>query len=156
MSIYPTSLIATTGSIHHAGERSMAPDAACPVSTTRAKLGTAMPTRIAGEDVVIHPQGVVVKVADGTILAKGLGSTGPNSPLIQDGKVFFVAGQLRGYNLPTTADFPTKWEPLWKGANLKGGGYWFPSAAGSAAGTAMSRRSSACIRWCAPISSSTG
>ncbi len=97
----------------------------------RAKIapnhGTAMPTRIAGEDVVIHPQGVVVKVADGTILAKGLGSTGPNSPLIQDGKVFFVAGQLRGYNLPTSADFPVKWEPLWKGANLKGGGYWFPS-----------------------------
>ncbi len=89
--------------------------------------GTAMPTRIAGEDVIIHPQGVVVKVADGTILAKGLGSTGPNSPLIQDGKVFFVAGQLRGYNLPTSADIPAKWEPLWKGTNLKGGGYWFPS-----------------------------
>ncbi|MSU79900.1 MAG: hypothetical protein EXS16_17650 [Gemmataceae bacterium] len=97
----------------------------------RAKIepnhGTAMPTRIGGEDVVIHPQGMVVRVADGAILAKGLGSTGPNSPLIQDGKVFFVAGQLRGYNLPTTADFPAKWEPLWKSTNLKGGGYWFPS-----------------------------
>ena len=45
---------------------------------------------------------LLVRVSDGAILAKNLGSTGPNSPLVQDGKVFFVAGQVRGYTLPKT------------------------------------------------------
>lgn len=97
----------------------------------RAKLppshGTAMHTRIGGVDVAIHPQGQVIRVSDGTIVAKGLGTTGPNSPLVQDGKVFFVRGTVHGYDLPTSTDIPAKWTPLWKGATLKGGGYWFPS-----------------------------
>jgi outer membrane protein assembly factor BamB len=69
----------------------------------------------------------VVRISDGVILTKGLGTTGPNSPLVQDGKVFFVTGQVRGYALPTSLEIPAKWEPLWKGSNIKGGGYWFPS-----------------------------
>ena len=89
--------------------------------------GTSMHARIGDVDVAIHPQGLVIRIDDGAILAKGLGSTGPNSPLVQDGKVFFVAGQVRGYALPTSLDAAGKWPPLWKGTNLKGGGYWFPS-----------------------------
>jgi outer membrane protein assembly factor BamB len=89
--------------------------------------GTAMHARLGDVDVAIHPSGNVCRISDGSILAKGLGSTGPNSPLIQDGKVFFVAGQLRGYELPASSEIPATWPPLWKGANLKGGGYWFPS-----------------------------
>lgn len=88
--------------------------------------GTAMAARIGDVDVAIHPRGQVVRVSDGAILTKDLGSTGPNSPLIQNGKVYFVAGQVRGYTLPTSLD-GSKWQPLWKGSNLKGGGYWFPS-----------------------------
>src|SRR5207247_1012786 len=89
--------------------------------------GTAMPVRIGGVDVVIHPQGQVVRVKDGVILADHLGSCGPNSPLVQDGKVFYMAGQARGYALPASLEGQQKWQPLWKGLNLKGGGYWFPS-----------------------------
>lgn len=89
--------------------------------------GTAMHARIGAVDVAIHPRGDVVRVSDGAILAKGLGSTGPNSPLVQDGKVFYVAGQVRGYALPTSMDVSAKWEPLWKGTSIKGGSYWFPS-----------------------------
>ncbi len=89
--------------------------------------GTAMHARLGDVDVAIHPSGNVYRVSDGSILAKGLGSTGPNSPLVQDGKVFFVAGRIRGYALPTSSEIPATWQPLWKGANLKGGGYWFPS-----------------------------
>jgi len=89
--------------------------------------GTSMHTRLGDVDVAIHPSGQVLRISDGTVLAKGLGQTGPNSPLVQDGKVFFVAGQLRGYTLPTSSEIPATWPPLWKGANLKGGGYWFPS-----------------------------
>ena len=90
--------------------------------------GTPMHARLGNTDVAIHPQGRVIRISDGEILAKDLGSTGPNSPLVQDGKVYFVAGQVRGYALPTGKDIPAKWTPLWKGGkNLKGGGYWFPS-----------------------------
>lgn len=89
--------------------------------------GTAMHTRLGEADVAIHPSGNVYRVSDGSLLAKGLGTTGPNSPLIQDGKVFFVAGRLRGYALPTSSEIPATWQPLWEGTNLKGGGYWFPS-----------------------------
>ena len=89
--------------------------------------GTAMHTRLGDVDVAIHPSGNVYRVSDGSLLAKGLGRTGPNSPLIQDGKVFFVAGRISGYALPASSEIPATWPPLWKGANLKGGGYWFPS-----------------------------
>ena len=89
--------------------------------------GTPMHARIGDVDVAIHPSGHVLRISDGTILAKGLGSTGPNSPLVQDGKVFFVAGQVRAYALPALSDVASPWPQLWKGPNLKGGGYWFPS-----------------------------
>jgi hypothetical protein len=86
-----------------------------------------MHARLGDIDVAIHPSGQVLRISDGAVLAKELGSTGPNSPLVQDGKVFFAAGQLRGYALPTSSEIPKNWPPLWKGTNLKGGGYWFPS-----------------------------
>lgn len=89
--------------------------------------GTSMHARLGDEDVAIHPSGQVLRIRDGAVLAKSLGSTGPNSPLVQDGQVFFVAGQVRGYDLPGSADAADSWKPLWKGPNLKGGGYWFPS-----------------------------
>ncbi len=91
--------------------------------------GTSMHTRIGEVDVVVHPSGKIVRVDDGVIVAKNLGSCGPNSPLIQEGKAFFMAGQARGFTLPTSLESPMKIEPLWKGkgVSLKGGSYWFPS-----------------------------
>jgi hypothetical protein len=91
--------------------------------------GTSMHAKVGDTDVLVHPNGLAIRADDGTILARNLGSCGPNSPLLQDGRVYFMAGQARGFTLPTSLDSNTKWEPLWKGkgANIKGGGYWFPS-----------------------------
>ena len=89
--------------------------------------GTAMHAQLGDVDVAIHPGGNVVRVSDGSIVAEGLGTTGPNSPLVQDGKAFFAGGRLHGYALPTTSEIPAQWPPLWNGASLKGGDYWFPS-----------------------------
>ena len=89
--------------------------------------GTAMHARLGKTDVLIHPRGQVFRVSDGAVLAKNLGSTNCNSPLVQDGKVFFAHGQVRAYELPTTEKVPEKWEPLFKPRNIRGEGYWFPS-----------------------------
>ena len=89
--------------------------------------GTSMHAKLGDVDVAIHPSGNVYRISDGSLLTKGLGSTGPNSPLVQGGKVFFVAGRVRGYALPTSGEVPATWSPLWNEARLKGGGYWFPS-----------------------------
>ncbi len=88
--------------------------------------GTAMHAQLGDTDVAIHPSGNVYRISDGEVLATRLGSTGPNSPLVQDGKVFFVAGQVQAYELPASSD-TAEWKQLWKGPRLKGGGYWFPS-----------------------------
>jgi outer membrane protein assembly factor BamB len=87
--------------------------------------GTPAHTRIADEDVIFTPTGCLVRVRDGKVLADKLGSCGPNSPLVQEGKVFWAAGNARAYALPAS-EVPVKWTPIWK-AGIKGGGYWFPS-----------------------------
>jgi len=95
----------------------------------RAKLppnhGTAIPTRIGDVDVAIHPNGALVRVADGVVLADKLGSSGPNSPLLHEGVVYFIRNDARAVKLPTDPA-AVKAEPLWK-ARLTGGGYWFAS-----------------------------
>lgn len=88
--------------------------------------GTPAPVRVGDDDAVFTPTGFLVRVRDGAVLTKGLGSCGPNSPLVQDGKVIWVNGQARCYDLPTTGEVPAKWTPRWK-SSVKGGGYWFPS-----------------------------
>ncbi|QDU92730.1 outer membrane protein assembly factor BamB family protein [Lignipirellula cremea] len=89
--------------------------------------GTSMLAEAGGVEVAIHPSGNVYRISDGEVLASKLGSTGPNSPLVQDGKAFFVAGQASAYQLPASNESASDWKLLWKGTRLKGGGYWFPS-----------------------------
>jgi len=95
----------------------------------RAKLppnhGTPIHTRIGNVDVAIHPNGLLVRVADGVVLADKLGSSGPNSPLLHDGIVYFIRNEARAVRLPVDLAV-AKPEPIWK-ARLTGGGYWFAS-----------------------------
>lgn len=86
--------------------------------------GTSIPTRIGGVDVVIHPTGKLIRVADGTILADKLGACGDNAPILHDRIAYFNSGTTTAVRLPES---PTeKVESLWK-CNLKGGDYWFAS-----------------------------
>ncbi|MBY0522612.1 MAG: PQQ-binding-like beta-propeller repeat protein [Gemmataceae bacterium] len=86
--------------------------------------GTPIHTRIGNVDVAIHPNGLLVRVSDGVVLADKLGSSGPNSPLLHDGIVYFVRNDARAVKLP--ADLTAKPDPIWKG-RLTGSGYWFSS-----------------------------
>jgi outer membrane protein assembly factor BamB len=88
------------------------------------KHGTSIHTRIGGVDVAIHPGGLLVRVDDGKILTNNLGQNGENSPIIQDGIVYWIAGSGRAVRLPKSVD--ERPETLWKD-NIKGGGYWFCS-----------------------------
>ncbi|MBI2804783.1 MAG: PQQ-binding-like beta-propeller repeat protein [Planctomycetes bacterium] len=86
--------------------------------------GTCIPTRIGDTDVILSPMGLMVRVADGAVLAKNLGQNGDNAPILHDGVAYFVNGNTRAVKLP---DSPTgEPQPLWK-VNLKGGDYWFSS-----------------------------
>ncbi|OAI45919.1 hypothetical protein AYO44_12235 [Planctomycetaceae bacterium SCGC AG-212-F19] len=87
--------------------------------------GTPIHARIGTLDVAIHPNGLLVRVADGVVLADKLGSSGPNSPLLHEGTVYFIRNEARAARLPAdlTAAKP---KPIWK-ARLTGGGYWFAS-----------------------------
>ncbi len=89
--------------------------------------GTSLTTRIGDVDVILTPGGAMVRADDGTVLAKGLGSCGANSPVLNDGVVYYVKGQANAFRLPASlAELPAKPQPLWKG-KASGGGYWFCS-----------------------------
>jgi outer membrane protein assembly factor BamB len=88
--------------------------------------GTSLATRIGDTDVVLTPKGALVRAEDGKLLANNLGSCGANSPILQDGVVYYVHGPSNAVRLPESLDAPVKPQTLWKG-NAKGGGYWFSS-----------------------------
>ena len=88
--------------------------------------GTSIAVKLGGVEAIIHPNGVLVRVADGQILADKLGSSGPNSPIFHEGVVYFFRSEGRAARLPPDLLALPKAEELWK-ARLKGGGYWFAS-----------------------------
>jgi outer membrane protein assembly factor BamB len=88
--------------------------------------GTPLVTRIGDVEVILTPNGALVRARDGKLLADRLGSCGANSPVLRDGIVYYVHGAANAVRLPESAAEPVKIPVLWKG-NAKGGGYWFSS-----------------------------
>ncbi|MCS6851448.1 MAG: PQQ-binding-like beta-propeller repeat protein [Gemmataceae bacterium] len=88
--------------------------------------GTPVHARVGDTDVVVTPQGLLVRVKDGALLAEGLGNCGANSPILHGGVAYFVRGSATAVELPLSLTPPVQPRVLWK-ARIKGGGYWFPS-----------------------------
>lgn len=88
--------------------------------------GTPLATRIGDVDVVLTPKGALVRVKDGKLLADQLGSCGASSPLLHDGTVYYVHGNVNAVRLPESVAEPVKPRIMWKG-KTKGGGYGFSS-----------------------------
>jgi outer membrane protein assembly factor BamB len=88
--------------------------------------GTPLSTRIGEIDVVLTPNGALVRANDGKLLADKLGSCGSNSPILHQGTVYYVHGPATAVRLPKSVSEPVRVQVLWK-ANVKGGGYWFSS-----------------------------
>ncbi len=90
----------------------------------RALHGTCIGTKIGGVDVVLSPHGLMLRAADGKVLADKLGQNGDNAPILHDGVAYFVNGLTKAVRLPSVIDGMP--ESLWK-CSLKGGDYWFAS-----------------------------
>jgi outer membrane protein assembly factor BamB len=90
------------------------------------KHGTPLVTRIGDVDVVLTPNGAMVRAQDGKLLTNRLGHCGANSPILHDGIVYYIHGQATAFRLPESIAEPVKMQPLWK-ANVKSGGYGFCS-----------------------------
>ena len=88
--------------------------------------GTCLATRIGNVDVLLTPNGALVRVQDGKLLSSNLGHCGANSPILHDGSVYYVHGQALATRLPESAEEPMNLKPTWK-VNIKGGGYGFSS-----------------------------
>jgi outer membrane protein assembly factor BamB len=91
-----------------------------------ASYGTPVTTRIGEVDVLLTPRGALVRGQDGKVLADKLGSCGANSPILQDGVVYYAHGSANALRLPGSAAEPVKPQVLWKG-KVKAGGYGFCS-----------------------------
>lgn len=85
--------------------------------------GTPAAVRIGDVDVVVTPTGHCVRVADGEILASGIGNLDFASPVVQDGVLYMIAQPSRAFRIPTALTEPLAFEPLWS-ARVKGERYY--------------------------------
>ncbi|MHB1035545.1 MAG: outer membrane protein assembly factor BamB family protein [Pirellulales bacterium] len=79
----------------------------------KAAYGTPAAARIGDVDVVVTPKGQIVRVADGKILASGLGPCGYTSPVVADGVVYFIDRDMSAVALPKTAGEKLTCKELW-------------------------------------------
>jgi len=82
--------------------------------------GTPAVARIGGVDVAITPNGDWVRVSNGELLARGLGSASYASPLVQDGVVYFVSLPTVAVKLPAKVGKAIKHQTLWENDELEG------------------------------------
>ncbi|MEM7586202.1 MAG: PQQ-binding-like beta-propeller repeat protein, partial [Acidobacteriota bacterium] len=82
-------------------------------STSPAKWGSPVVTRIADTDVVITPAGDVFKAVSGSRLSSEIGSVEFSTPVVQDGHVYFIEKKATAVRLPKALDQP--FETLWTG-----------------------------------------
>jgi hypothetical protein len=81
--------------------------------SAKATYGTPAPARIGDVDVVITPKGHVVRVADGKILAAGLGNCVYTSPVVQGNVVYFIDNGMTAVRLPEKAADKIECKELW-------------------------------------------
>ena len=93
--------------------------------TAKASYGTPAPVRIGDVDVVITPKGQIVRVADGRTLATDLGNCMYTSPVVQNGTVYFIDGDMVAVRLPEKAADTIECRELWA-ASLPGDFYASP------------------------------
>ncbi|HUU42613.1 MAG TPA: PQQ-binding-like beta-propeller repeat protein, partial [Planctomycetota bacterium] len=79
-----------------------------------AYYGTPVVVKIDDENVVVTPNGYVLRVSDGKILAASIGLTQYNSPVARDGVVYFGDVAVTAVKLPGKAAEGMKVRTLWE------------------------------------------
>lgn len=88
------------------------------VENARRGWGTPFVTRVGTTTVAVTAKGHVVRVADGKVLAEGIGYLEYASPIVVDGVAYHVEGTARATRLVQAEDGTVKAEEVWK-ATLK-------------------------------------
>jgi len=76
--------------------------------------GTPIVAKLGDMPVIITPNGTVVRVTDGKILARGIGEATHTSPIVQDGVVFFVDAHCSAVKLTLKPDGKLETRELWQ------------------------------------------
>ncbi len=78
-----------------------------------ARPGSPVAFDVEGQAVVITPSGQCVRVADGAVLASGLGDLEYDSPLVRDGVLYMIQATARAFRIPKKMSDSLKFESLW-------------------------------------------
>ncbi len=87
---------------------------------TKYHWGSPVSVKIAGKDVLVTPNGELVRAADGVVLSKTLPALEFNSPAVLDGIVYiFDKDKAAAYRLPVKAEAGAKAEKIWESPIMK-------------------------------------
>jgi hypothetical protein len=81
----------------------------------KAAYGTPVLVRLGSIDAVVTAKGDVVRVADGRVLASGMGNCMYPSPVVQDRIVYFIDGSMSAVQLSARAADQIECKELWSG-----------------------------------------
>lgn len=87
------------------------------------RQGTPIAFKIEEQDVLIVPSGYCVRVADGAILASGIGDLTYTSPVIRDHVLYMVQETAQAFKIPERMAEPLEFPLLWT-TQLKGVRYY--------------------------------
>ena len=80
---------------------------------TGSRFGTPVHAKVGDVDVVATPEGDVVRVSDGKILARLQTKLEFNAPIVADGTIYFIQHGGKGFKMPDEPADELKLEPLW-------------------------------------------
>lgn len=82
--------------------------------------GTPVAARVGDEYVLVTAGGDVIRVSDGTIIAKRQFRLGHNSPIVEEGVVYSLEdGAIKAWQLPRTIEGEFKLEQQWQAENTR-------------------------------------
>ena len=99
------------------------------------RFGTSLIVTVGGEPVMLAPDGTLVRVSDGKIIAKGFADWDIvcccSSPVVEAGVAYLTDKYfVRAVRLPVQIPETLKWEPLWESKrNATGKGWYYASPA---------------------------
>ena len=93
-------------------------------SEASARFGTPVLTKIGDVDVIVTPNGDIVRADDGKMLAKKLSQLDYCAPVVHDGVAYFIQKGGKAIKLPEEITDDAKFETLWTASGIQGDRYY--------------------------------